>query len=283
MNGRTASLTRWGAPEPDRQPGGDGRRDRDVRRAERVDREVRPVLAEGERRRAAGRWDVTTHTRQGRRRMNRYLLVLAALGAAVAALAGSAGAITGNYTDDFVHDNVGLLVFYTPNTPAGEDPVQPPLLGHADLADGHGHRGPLHHGSRRRAGLLPAVGCAELRPECLRRPRRRPDDGLSVPGWRHLPPGRQLRLSRGLPGDEGRRRRRARPAGDAAHGFGILPAAGAIDRYIAAAGEQEAAGAVHGQRLRPLGPGSAAGLVPGAADGELVRDQQRSSDHASST
>ena len=54
--------------------------------------------------------------------MKRYLLVLAALGAAVAALAGSAGAITGNYTDDFVHDNVGLLVFYTPNTPAGEDP-----------------------------------------------------------------------------------------------------------------------------------------------------------------
>ena len=49
--------------------------------------------------------------------MRKYLLLLAALGAAVAALAGSAGAITGNYTDDFVHDNVGLLVFYTPNTP----------------------------------------------------------------------------------------------------------------------------------------------------------------------
>jgi hypothetical protein len=54
--------------------------------------------------------------------MKKYLLLLAALGAAVAAFAGSAGAITGNYTDDFVHDNVGLLVFYTPNTPAGEDP-----------------------------------------------------------------------------------------------------------------------------------------------------------------
>ena len=36
--------------------------------------------------------------------------------------AGSAGAITGNYTKDFTHDAVGLLVFYTPNTPAGEDP-----------------------------------------------------------------------------------------------------------------------------------------------------------------
>ena len=36
--------------------------------------------------------------------------------------AGSAGAITGNYTKDFVHDNVGLIVFYTPDTPAGQDP-----------------------------------------------------------------------------------------------------------------------------------------------------------------
>ena len=51
--------------------------------------------------------------------MKRYLLPLAALGAAIAALAGSAGAITGNYADDFVHDNVGLLVFYTPSTTRG--------------------------------------------------------------------------------------------------------------------------------------------------------------------
>ena len=51
--------------------------------------------------------------------MKRYLLVLAAVAAAVTALAGSAGAITGNYTKDFVHDNVGLLVFYTPDTPPG--------------------------------------------------------------------------------------------------------------------------------------------------------------------
>ena len=45
--------------------------------------------------------------------MTRYLLVLAALGAAIAALAGSAGAITGNYSKDFKNDFVGLLVFYT--------------------------------------------------------------------------------------------------------------------------------------------------------------------------
>ena len=54
--------------------------------------------------------------------MLKRLALLAALAVAVVAFVGPAGAITGNYTDDFAHDNVGLLVFYTPNTPAGEDP-----------------------------------------------------------------------------------------------------------------------------------------------------------------
>lgn len=52
--------------------------------------------------------------------MGRTLAALAVLAAAVATLAGSAGAITGNYVDDFEHPYVGLLVFYT-NT----DPVSP--------------------------------------------------------------------------------------------------------------------------------------------------------------
>jgi hypothetical protein len=54
--------------------------------------------------------------------MLKRLALLAALAVAVVTFVGPAGAITGNYTDDFVHDNVGLLVFYTPNTPAGQDP-----------------------------------------------------------------------------------------------------------------------------------------------------------------
>ena len=54
--------------------------------------------------------------------MLKRLALLAALAVALVAFVGPAGAITGNYTDDFVHDNVGLLVFYTPNTPAGQDP-----------------------------------------------------------------------------------------------------------------------------------------------------------------
>jgi hypothetical protein len=54
--------------------------------------------------------------------MLKRLALLAALAVALVSFVGSAGAITGNYQDDFVHDNVGLLVFYTPNTPAGQDP-----------------------------------------------------------------------------------------------------------------------------------------------------------------
>jgi len=54
--------------------------------------------------------------------MSKRTVLLAVLAAWLLSFAGSAGAITGNSTKDFVHDNVGLLVFYTPNTPAGEDP-----------------------------------------------------------------------------------------------------------------------------------------------------------------
>jgi hypothetical protein len=54
--------------------------------------------------------------------MKKLLTLVASLAATTAMLVTPAGAITGNYQDDFVHDSVGLLVFYTPNTPAGEDP-----------------------------------------------------------------------------------------------------------------------------------------------------------------
>jgi V8-like Glu-specific endopeptidase len=54
--------------------------------------------------------------------MSKRIALLAVLAAWLLSFAGSAGAITGNYTKDVVHDNVGLIVFYTPNTPAGQDP-----------------------------------------------------------------------------------------------------------------------------------------------------------------
>jgi hypothetical protein len=54
--------------------------------------------------------------------MLKRLALLAAASVALVAFVGSAGAITGNYQDDFVHDNVGLLVFYTTPDPDTGDP-----------------------------------------------------------------------------------------------------------------------------------------------------------------
>ena len=55
--------------------------------------------------------------------MRKRLALVAAASAAVLAVgAGSAGAITGNYQKDFVHDYVGLLVFYTTLDPVTGDP-----------------------------------------------------------------------------------------------------------------------------------------------------------------
>jgi V8-like Glu-specific endopeptidase len=53
--------------------------------------------------------------------MRRYVALLAVVAVAIAAYAGSAGAITGNYVPDTVHDNVGLLVFYTDPDPETGD------------------------------------------------------------------------------------------------------------------------------------------------------------------
>ena len=54
--------------------------------------------------------------------MLKRFVLLAALAAALVSFAGSAGAITGNYYDDFVHDNVGLVVFYAPGHAWINDP-----------------------------------------------------------------------------------------------------------------------------------------------------------------
>ena len=96
--------------------------------------------------------------------MKKLLILPAACAAVLASLVPSATAVTGNYQDDFVHDYVGLLVFYHIEAPDGERRhLQPPLLGDADLADGVGRDGgPLHGRCRRRPHLLGAVGGSEL-------------------------------------------------------------------------------------------------------------------------
>jgi hypothetical protein len=54
--------------------------------------------------------------------MSKRLALLAVIAATLVSFAGSAGAITGNYTKDFTHNAVGLLVFYTTPDPVTGDP-----------------------------------------------------------------------------------------------------------------------------------------------------------------
>lgn len=55
-------------------------------------------------------------------RFAKVATTIAAAAAALTIAASSAGAITGNYQKDFVHDYVGLLVFYTTPDPVTGDP-----------------------------------------------------------------------------------------------------------------------------------------------------------------
>ena len=121
--------------------------------------------------------------------MRKYLLLLAALGAAVAALAGSAGAITGNYTDDFVHDNVGLLVFYTPNTPAGADPFSHRCSGTLISPTVVVTAGHCTTGVDSGRIYLQQSAAPNYDPNAFGGLGRRPDDGLPLPGRDHLPVG----------------------------------------------------------------------------------------------
>ena len=173
--------------------------------------------------------------------MKRYLLLLAALGAAVAALAGSAGAITGNYTDDFVHDNVGLLVFYTPNTPAGEDPFSHRCSGTLISPTVVVTAGHCTTGVDSGRIYFQQSAAPNYDPNAFGGWGGDPTTGYPYEGGITFQPGGQLRLPRRLPGDEGRRCRRARHAGDAAERL-RHPADGGRDRrYIAAAGDKKQA------------------------------------------
>ena len=173
--------------------------------------------------------------------MKRYVLLLAVVGAAVALLAGSAGAITGNYTDDFVHDNVGLLVFYTPDTPAGADPfshrcsgtlISPTVV----VTAGHCTTG-VDSG---RIYLQQSVA-PNYDPNAFGGWGGDPTTGYPYEGGITFQRADNYGFLAGFP--------ETKDAGVVVldtpvtpqNGFGILPSAGAIDRYIAAAGDKKQA------------------------------------------
>jgi V8-like Glu-specific endopeptidase len=168
--------------------------------------------------------------------MKRYLLVLAALAAAVTALAGSAGAITGNYTDDFVHDNVGLLVFYTPNTSAGEDPfshrcsgtlISPTVM----VTAGHCTTGVDEGRVYFQQSVAPNYD-----PNAFGGWGGDPTTGYPYLGGVTFHRADNYGFLAGFPETKDAGVVVLDQAVTPANGFGILPSVGQIDRYIAAAG-----------------------------------------------
>jgi hypothetical protein len=173
--------------------------------------------------------------------MSKRTLLLAVLAAWLLSFAGSAGAITGNYVDDFTHDNVGLLVFYTTPDPVTGDPfshrcsgtlISPTLV----VTAGHCTQG---------------VDTGRIYFQQSAAPNYDPN---AFVGWGGDP-------TTGYPYEGGVTFHRADNYGFLAgfpetkdagvvvldtpvtprNGFGILPAAGAIDRYIADAGNKKQA------------------------------------------
>jgi hypothetical protein len=173
--------------------------------------------------------------------MKRYLVVLAVLAAPFTALAGSAGAITGNYTDDFIHDNVGLLVFYTPNTPAGEDPFSHRCSGTLISARVMVTAGHCTTGVDEGRVYFAQSAAPNYDPNAFDGRGGDPTTGYPYEGGVTFHRADNYGFLAGFP--------ETKDAGvvvlDApvtpTNGFGIVPEAGAIDRYIAAAGNKKQA------------------------------------------
>ena len=153
--------------------------------------------------------------------MRRMLALLALAVAAVASTAAPAGAITGNYVEDFEHPFVGLVVSTTPT--ASSCTAAQARCSRRRLSD----RRPLHRG----ATTAPASTSSRTpAPTTIRRPR---STRSGLPGdlcrrharapLRHLRRALQLRLRRlrGLPQHPGRRPGHPRP-GD--RDSGVRPA-----------------------------------------------------------
>ena len=173
--------------------------------------------------------------------MKRYLLVLAAFAVAVTALAGSAGAITGNYTDDFVHDNVGLLVFYTPNTPAGEDPFSHRCSGTLISSTVMVTAGHCTQGVNEGRVYFQQSVAPNYDPNAFGGRGGDPTTGYPYEGGVTFRRADNYGFLAGYP--------ETKDAGvvvldtpvTPANGFGILPSVGQIDRYIAAAPKKQTA------------------------------------------
>jgi V8-like Glu-specific endopeptidase len=168
--------------------------------------------------------------------MSKRTVLLAVLAVWLLSFAGSAGAITGNSTKDFVHDNVGLIVFYTPNTPAGEDPFSHRCSGTLISSTLMVTAGHCTQGVDEGRVYFQQSVAPNYDPNAFGGFGGDPTTGYPYEGGVTFSQADNYGFLAGFPETKDAGVVVLDQAVTPANGFGILPSVGQIDRYIAAAG-----------------------------------------------
>jgi Trypsin len=168
-------------------------------------------------------------------------IVLAALAAALVTFAGSAGAITGNYQKDFTHDAVGLLVFYTTPDPVTGDPFSHRCSGTLISPTVMVTAGHCTEGVDKGRAYFAQSAAPNYDPNAFGGLGGDPTTGYPYLNGVTFSRADNFGFLAGFPETEDLGVVVLDQPVTPANGFGVLPAAGAIDRYIAAAGKKQAA------------------------------------------
>jgi hypothetical protein len=176
--------------------------------------------------------------------MLKRLALLAVIAAALVSFAGSAGAITGNYEKDFTHGAVGLLVFYTTPDPETGDPfshrcsgtlISPTVMVTAGHCTEGVDKGRVYFAQSAAPNYDPnAFGGWGGDPTTGYPYQNGVTFSVADNYGFHNFEGYPNNLDAGVVVLDA-------PVATPVGGFGILPTAGAIDRYLAAAGHKKQA------------------------------------------
>jgi hypothetical protein len=173
--------------------------------------------------------------------MLKRFILLAALAVGLVTFAGSAGAITGNYQKDFTHDAVGLLVFYTTPDPETGDPFSHRCSGTLISPTVMVTAGHCTEGVDEGRVYFAQSAAPNYDPAAFNGWGGDPTTGYPYENGVTFSRADNFGFLAGFPETEDLGvvvlDRPVTPA----NGFGVLPTAGAIDRYIAAAAKKQAA------------------------------------------
>jgi hypothetical protein len=173
--------------------------------------------------------------------MLKRFMLLAVLAVGLVTFAASAGAITGNYQKDFTHDAVGLLVFYTTPDPETGDPFSHRCSGTLISPTVMVTAGHCTEGVDEGRVYFAQAAAPNYDPNAFGGFGGDPTTGYPYENGVTFSRADNFGFLAGFPETEDLGvvvlDRPVTPA----NGFGVLPTAGAIDRYIAAASKKQAA------------------------------------------